>query len=179
MKDSKLCSVITALTLLSAASSALASTGSINFVGNVANASCTVSELTSNVNFSPVSRAYAQSLGHGTPIEAKPVTISVTGCPANVSKANLTVDFNEGNRYGGIVPEANSDAKGIAVTLRNQDNNTLIRKGAVISNDLSGGATDFTIINQLTRSVRTDEGGDQNVVSGNYAALVNLTMSYE
>ncbi|QZY92929.1 hypothetical protein K7H94_22575 (plasmid) [Pantoea dispersa] len=140
MKFRKLCTAVAALTLLSAASHALASTGSINFVGHVTDTSCTISGLTSNVKFSPVNRADIQALNHGVRIEDKPITISVTGCPANLNKASLAFDFNEANEWGSLVPETSSDARGIGTILYNpDDNNNAIRKGAVIEKVLSGG----------------------------------------
>lgn len=178
MKERKIYSAIAALTLLSAA--ATASTGTINFAGNVQDTTCTVTGLTQTANFPAVTKSELQAQPNYSNAAQAPVNISVVNCPSSLTKGKLTVGFNGSSNRLDL---GNTDMRGATVMMgRNSIQGVgpldIIYKNNVLDVDLIGGDGDITLYPTLVRVFSGDTGASA-VIAGDFSTAAQLTMAYE
>jgi major type 1 subunit fimbrin (pilin) len=164
------CSVI----LLFAARVTEAANGEITINGKVYEASCVVDSGSKTINLENVTKSELTSATNNSVIRVKPHTISVTGCPTNITPA-FSFDTNDNNIDGTSTG-----------TLKNKDSSGAGAGVGVQLLNSSGAAIDFNLysvsIAGATQSIPLKAGyfvkDNADISSGNVMASIGYLFTY-
>jgi major type 1 subunit fimbrin (pilin) len=164
-----------ALTLFTGViSAANAYDGTINFEGSVLETACTATAAVSTVNMGAISKVALGSVG-ATSL-AKPVSITLSSCPAAATKATITFAGTpdaDNSQLFKIVAGSGTAATGLGLALYDADGTTLIAPNAISAektlNDKTDTVYNFTAKYMATKAAIT--GGDAN-------ASTSFTVNY-
>ncbi|CAI0957502.1 fimbrial protein [Serratia quinivorans] len=151
-----------------------AADGTINFEGSVLETACTATAAVSTVKMGAISKVALGSVG-ATSL-GKPVTVTLSSCPAAATKATITFagtpDANNSQLFK-VVAGAGTAATGIGLALYDADGVTLISPNAVSAEKNLSTSTstvyNFTAKYMATKTAVT--GGDAN-------ASASFTVNY-
>ncbi|MEB5974303.1 fimbrial protein [Pantoea dispersa] len=176
MKSKK--SVLFAMMGIFAAASVQAQTGTVSISGSVVGATCTINGMNQTANFGNIDQAELQALSNGNVHKQETMTIEVTACPSSISKVTITPTFTAELGNGPRIAYT-GPMKGAGLWLVNGDDDKQMYSATGYSKDLVANATTFTLKPSLVRFTGGGQSGSANVVAGDFAATVNLAMTYE
>jgi major type 1 subunit fimbrin (pilin) len=164
-----------ALTLFAGVSSfANAADGTINFEGSVLETACTATTSTPTVQMGAISKA-ALGAAKVTSL-GKPVSITLSSCPAAATKATITFSGTpdtDDSKLFKIVAGKGTAATGIGLALYDENGTTLIVPNAISEEKTLSGTTD-TVFKFTAKYMATKDA----VTAGDANASTSFTVNY-
>lgn len=160
-----------------AASNVMAQTGQVTMSGTIADASCVINGLDKTISFGTFDTATVQAMAHADAIGAEDVAVTVTGCPASDTNANLKITFNPDGTGGRIMPENGSDLMGAGLILRPTAGGQNHKTEDVVTEPLVNGAATLGFRPTMIRATSGGVTGAETVTPGTISGLVNLELT--
>lgn len=159
-----------------------ATTGTQTFKAAITTGTCSIpgSQMTQTIDFATIARLSTwtgtddEAITVGVPVVSRKIHFNITGCPAAITYAVMEVDFNPySDEHPGWIKNAGS-AQGLAMTVTDNEGNTLTCEGDGLISDLpvANGATTINGVVHIVRIARKEK-----VSSGSVSGQVNLTLA--
>ncbi|CAI2414049.1 fimbrial protein [Serratia proteamaculans] len=147
-------------------SAANAYDGTINFEGSVLETACTATAAASTVQMGAISKAALGTVG-ATSL-AKPVSVTLSACPAAAKTATITFAGTpdaDNNQLFKVSAATGTAATGIGLALYEADGNTLITPNTISAEKAlsENTATVYNFTAKYMATAATVTGGDANV----------------
>ncbi|MEX1843613.1 fimbrial protein [Enterobacter cloacae] len=159
--------IVFALSVLAvSATAAYAADGTINFTGSVIDPACTATPSSSSIAMGSISKSALSSVGATS--QGKPLTITLSDCPAAARSATITFsgtpDTTNSQLFKVVASGTNTAATGIGVALYEANGSTMIPVNtASASKNLSTTAeTAYSFVAKYMATSATMTGGDAN-----------------
>lgn len=156
-----------ALSVLAAsATAAYAADGTINFTGSVIDPACTATASNANIAMGSISKSALSSVGSTS--QGKPLTITLSSCPAAATTASITFsgtpDTANSQLLKVVAADSNTAATGIGIAMYESNGSTLIPLNTASSSQTLSTTAD-TVYNFIAKYMATSAdvtGGDAN-----------------
>ncbi|EHO1435895.1 type 1 fimbrial protein [Salmonella enterica] len=172
------CMKLLAVAVLSAAGMSAASAatnGTLTITGNVTDQTCEVdaAQLTRTIDLGDIPQGNIKTAAQNASLTSKPLTFSVTGCPASTQSVGIKFDFTAdaaGNQY------LNNTGNGKGVLLGiTDDTDVAIQTGGTVTAANLDAAAGTATVNAKVHAYRT-AADDAGITAGNIASTATVTV---